>query len=92
MRRAKTQPIRNKLDLSDHTQVRLVSKRLRVSEAHLTEIADRIGNSMAAISKEVAAQRDRRVPAPTPPPAAVMTTVTTTEQTDTEFTTTEQTP
>jgi hypothetical protein len=91
MRRAKPQPIRNKLDLSDRTQVRLVRKRLHLSDAQLTEIADRIGNSISAISKEVAAQRARRLPAPAQVPAAVMTTVTT-EPTESELTLNEQAP
>ena len=94
MRRAKPQPIRNKLDLSDPTQVRLVRKRLRLSDAQLTEIADRIGNSISAISKEVATQRARRLPdkAPAEVPVAVVAAVTTTEQPDTDFTVTEQAP
>jgi hypothetical protein len=94
MRRAKPQPIRNKLDLSDRTQVRLVRKRLRLSDTQLTEIADRIGNSISAIAKEVAAQRARRLPEPVSAdiPAAVMTAIAATEQADTEFTVTEQAP
>ena len=91
MRRAKAQPIRNKLDLSDPTQVRLVRKRLRLSDAELTEIADRIGNSISAISKEVATQRARNLPAQAPAviPAPVATT---SDQADTEFTMIEQAP
>jgi hypothetical protein len=88
MRRAKPQPIRNKLDFSDRTQVRLVRKRLHLSDAQLTEIADRIGNSISAISKEVAAQRARRLPAPVP--AVVMTTAT--EHTESDLTLNEQAP
>ena len=62
MRQRKTRPIRNRLDLADITQVRLIRKRLRLSEAELTEIVDKIGNSIAAIGKEVALQRARQVP------------------------------
>ncbi|MGY4434253.1 hypothetical protein ACVWWO_006730 [Bradyrhizobium sp. F1.13.1] len=51
MRRSKPQPIRNKLDLTDRTQVRLVRKRLGLSDAELTSIVERTGNSIAAISK-----------------------------------------
>ncbi len=57
MRRPKVQPIRNKLDLTDRVQVRIVTRRLGVSPAELTEIVGRIGNSIAAISKEVHLQR-----------------------------------
>lgn len=62
MRQRKIRPIRNRLDLADATQVRLIRKRLRLSEAELTEIVDKIGNSIAAIGKEVALQRARQVP------------------------------
>ncbi|MBR0955362.1 DUF3606 domain-containing protein [Bradyrhizobium canariense] len=64
MRRSKPQPIRNKLDLADRTQVRLVRKRLGLSDAELTSIVERIGNSIAAISKEAAPQRATTLPKP----------------------------
>ena len=94
MRRAKPQPIRNKLDLSDRTQVRLVRKRLRLSDAQLTEIADRIGNSISAISKEVATQRAHSLPEPAPAdiPPAVIITVAAAEPGDGEFAASEQAP
>ncbi|UWU71761.1 DUF3606 domain-containing protein [Bradyrhizobium sp. NC92] len=57
MRRPKPQPIRNKLDLTDRTQVRLVKKRLGLSDAELIAIVGRIGNSIPAISKESALQK-----------------------------------
>jgi hypothetical protein len=72
MRRAKPQPIRNKLDLADPTQVRLVRKRLRLSDAELTAIVGRIGNSLSAISKEAALQRATALPRPAEVPAAVV--------------------
>lgn len=73
MRRSKPQPIRNKLDLSDRVQVRIVRKRLRLSDAQLAEIVGRIGNSIAAISKEAALQRAHCLPEPaSAPPAAVI--------------------
>ena len=37
MRRPKTQTSRNKLDMTDETQVRVVTKRLKLSPAELTE-------------------------------------------------------
>ncbi|MGY3451197.1 DUF3606 domain-containing protein [Bradyrhizobium sp. USDA 4353] len=68
MRRPKIQPIRNKLDLTDKVQVRIVTRRLRVTQAELAEIVGRIGNSIAAISKEVHLQRTKTsVPADVPP-------------------------
>jgi len=57
MRRQKRPQFRNKLDLTDRIQVRVVTRRLRLSETELTQIVGRIGNSIAAISKEVALQR-----------------------------------
>ena len=57
MRRPKPQPIRNKLDLTDRAQVRLLKKRLGLSGAKLTAIVGRIGNSIPAISKEAALQQ-----------------------------------
>ncbi|WP_315779599.1 MULTISPECIES: DUF3606 domain-containing protein [unclassified Bradyrhizobium] len=73
MRRPKIQPIRNKLDLSDRVQVRIVTRRLRVTPAELTEIVGRIGNSIAAISKEVHQQRGSKpsVPADVPDAAVI---------------------
>ena len=60
MRRAKPQSLRNKIDLTDRTQVRLIRKRLRMSDAELTEMVGRIGNSIAAISKEDRAEAGQR--------------------------------
>ncbi|NPU12508.1 DUF3606 domain-containing protein [Bradyrhizobium sp. 83012] len=57
MRRPKIQPSRNKLDMTDQAQVRVVTRRLKMSPGELTEIVERIGNSIAAITKEVAQQR-----------------------------------
>ncbi|CCE05523.1 conserved hypothetical protein [Bradyrhizobium sp. STM 3843] len=77
MRRPKIQPIRNKLDLTDRVQVRIVTRRLGLSQAELTEIVGRIGNSIAAISKEVHSQRACRLAAAAEvPPAAVIASVT----------------
>jgi len=75
MRRPKPQPIRNKLDLSDRTQVRLVRKRLCLSDSELTEIVGRIGNSISAISKQVALQRAQALAQPADVPAAASLTV-----------------
>jgi hypothetical protein len=61
MHRSRPQPIRNMLDLADTRQVRSLKKRLRLSEDQLNEIVGRIGNSIAAISKEVAMQKARRL-------------------------------
>ena len=89
MRRAKPPSLRNKIDLADRTQVRLVRKRLRMSDAELTEIVGRIGNSISAISKEVALKRARSVPQPADvPPAAVIASAGASEPTAQEITAT----
>lgn len=78
MRRSRPQPIRNRLDLADSQQVRSVKRRLKLSEEQLNEIVGRIGNSIAAIGKEAAIQKARRLrPPPTVvPDAAVISAVT----------------
>jgi hypothetical protein len=76
MRRSKPQPVRNKLDLTDRGQVRLIRKRLGLSDAELTQIVGRIGNSLSAISKEVALQRASALPQPVDvPPATAIASV-----------------
>ncbi|WP_315758346.1 MULTISPECIES: DUF3606 domain-containing protein [unclassified Bradyrhizobium] len=75
MRRPKIQPSRNKLDMTDQAQVRVVTKRLKMSPGELSEMVERIGNSIAAITKEVAQQRAARAA----PEGAVIASVTVTE-------------
>ena len=48
MQRRKTPPIRNKLDLTDKSQVRLLKKRLRLSEAAILR-ASAAGASASSI-------------------------------------------
>ncbi|MGY3618372.1 DUF3606 domain-containing protein [Bradyrhizobium sp. USDA 10063] len=84
-RRQKPSPIRNKLDLSDRVQVRLLRKRLHLSEPELTQIVGRIGNSIAAISKEASLQRTNRLPEGMGVPSPeVIASVTATEKTTAE--------
>lgn len=73
MRRSTPKPIRNKLDLSDRVQMRLVRKRLGLSDAELAAMVGRIGNSISAISKEAAQHRANALAKPADlPPAAVI--------------------
>lgn len=72
MRRPKPQAVRNKLDLADRAQVRLVKKRLRLSDAELAAIVGRIGNSISAISKEAALQRAKVLNKPADVPASAV--------------------
>ena len=77
MRRPKVQPTRNKLDMTDQVQVRIVTKRLKLSEAELTQMVGRIGNSITALAKEVERQRAAKLV----PRNAVIASVTVTETT-----------
>ena len=79
MRCRKSHPIRNKVDLTDRAQVRLLKKRLQLSEAELTQIVEKSGNSIAAIAKEAALQRAKDLPEPAHVPAAVIASVTLSE-------------
>jgi len=72
MRRQPRTYFRNRLDLTDHVQVRVVKRRLRLSEAELSGLVDRIGNSISAISKEVALRRAQRVSPPAEMPSAAI--------------------
>jgi Protein of unknown function (DUF3606) len=55
MHRIKHPPIRNKINLGDPTQLR--AWRLDVSAAALKAVVDKVGNSVAAVTKEVELQR-----------------------------------
>jgi hypothetical protein len=57
MRIRKPRPIRTTLDLADEAQVRSVRKRLSISNDDLVRMVAKIGNSIAAISKEVQLER-----------------------------------
>jgi hypothetical protein len=57
MRIRKPRPIRTTLNLADEAQVRSVRKRLSISNDDLARIVAKIGNSIAAISKEVQFER-----------------------------------
>jgi hypothetical protein len=73
MRRPKVQPIRNKVDLADRVQVRIVRRRFGLTEAELTTLVGRIGNSITAIAKEIQGQRAAKLPTPAEvPPAALV--------------------
>jgi hypothetical protein len=70
MRQRKPRPIRNTVDLADAKQVRVIKRRFRVSEAELSKIVDKIGNSIAAIGKQVALQRAAELAQPSKPQVA----------------------
>jgi hypothetical protein len=64
MRRARPQPIRNKVDLSDPAQMRAWSRRLGITTDELRRMVGKVGNSNAAISKEIEL---RKAPSPLKP-------------------------
>lgn len=53
MHRSKPHSIRNKIDLADPSQVRCLKKRLGISADHLRQAVGKVGNSIAAVSKEL---------------------------------------
>lgn len=52
MRHVKPQPVRNKIDLADPSQVRGLKKQLHISAGDLQRAIGTVGNSIAAVSKE----------------------------------------
>jgi hypothetical protein len=57
MRRIKPQPRRNKIDLDDPAQSRIWTKRLGISAEDLQRMIGKVGNSIAAVSKEIELQK-----------------------------------
>jgi hypothetical protein len=57
MRHAKRQPIRNKIDLADPSQIQILGRRLGISADDLQRVVERVGDSIAAISKEIEPQK-----------------------------------
>ena len=67
MQRIKHPPIRNKIDLKDPAQVRAWSRRLRLRAEELRTIVEKVGNSVAAVTKEIELVRLSRQPTAVPP-------------------------
>ena len=73
MHRAKHRHFRNRVDMADRVQVRVIKRRLGLSEPQLNQLVDRVGNSIAAISKEVALRKAAQFSPPRDlPPAATI--------------------
>lgn len=76
MQRTKHRHFRNQVDMADRVQVRVIKRRLRLSEPELSKLVDRVGNSIATISKEVALRKAVQLNPPRSlPPAAVVAAV-----------------
>jgi hypothetical protein len=64
MQRIKHPPIRNKINLAEPAQVRAWTRRLDISADALKAVVDKVGNSVAAVAKQVELQRaSHRAPA-----------------------------
>jgi hypothetical protein len=57
MRCDKHPPVRNKIDLSDPSQVRAWKNRVGLSTSDLQRVVQKAGNSISAITKEVELER-----------------------------------
>jgi hypothetical protein len=57
MHRVKHPPLRNKINLAEPAQVRAWTRRLGVSADVLKVVVERVGNSVAAVTKEFELQR-----------------------------------
>ena len=57
MHRVKHPPIRNKINLADPALLRAWTRRLGMSADALKAVVDKVGNSVAAVTKEVELQR-----------------------------------
>jgi transposase-like protein len=57
MQRIKHSPLRNKIDLAEPTQLRAWTRRLGMSADALKAVVDKVGNSVAAVTKELELQR-----------------------------------
>jgi hypothetical protein len=76
---------RNRLDLTDRVQVRVVKKRLKVSDEQFASLVQKAGNSIAGLRKEATCQRlltlpkgqvmPAQVPAAEVPPAEAIASV-----------------
>ncbi len=65
---------RNALDVRDRVQVKIVRKRLKLTDAQLADIIRRTGNSISAISKEAGARQRLSLPKQTPTAAVIAAT------------------
>jgi hypothetical protein len=66
MHRIKHPPIRNKIDLTDPGQVRAWTRRLRISADALKAVVGKVGNSAAAVTKEIELHWASQQPSPVP--------------------------
>jgi Protein of unknown function (DUF3606) len=68
MRRIKPPPIRNKIDLSNAKEMRVLKKRLGISDDDLRRIVAKVGNSIVTVSKEVELEKANGANSQSPSP------------------------
>jgi hypothetical protein len=66
MRHTKPPTTRNKIDVADASQIRILKKRLGVSSDDLHRIVMKVGNSIAAVTKEIESRKPLPLTAPAP--------------------------
>jgi hypothetical protein len=76
MRHTKPLATRNKIDVADASQIRILKRRLGVSSDDLHRVVAKVGNSIAAVTKEIECPKPLPLTAPAtvqidsePPPA-----------------------
>jgi hypothetical protein len=57
MRRLKPPTTRNKIDVADASQIRILKRRLGISSDDLHRVVAKVGNSIAAVTKEIESQK-----------------------------------
>ena len=62
---------RNILDVRDRVQVRVVRKRLKITDAQLADSIRKTGNSIPAVSREAGARQCLSLPKHRPPAAVI---------------------
>ena len=66
MRRLKHLSTRNKIDVADASQTRILKKRLGISSDDLHRVVAKVGNSIAAVTKEIESQKPMPLAAAAP--------------------------
>jgi Protein of unknown function (DUF3606) len=61
MRHAQPQPIRNKIVSADPSQIRILRRRLGITADDLQRVVLKVGNSIAAVCKEIEPQKALQV-------------------------------
>jgi hypothetical protein len=64
MQRVKHQPVRNKIDLTDASQARAWTKRFHINADGLKAIVNKVGDSVATVTKEIELRSAPRGPDP----------------------------